>query len=253
VRFYVVLLALVAVTACGGGPSAEEKARERTKQAEILAGEVRARQAAAASKQASANLESCRSQLEELTVGLREIDSRLDVGLNYEEYSDKVSDASVADGRIDIGSLPTSDCLLPLGLAKTALRSYIDAQDVWQNCVEDPECNSDSIDSQLQKHWADASSKIASLGGAFRRLGRPPKPPTIEMVVPKYTYAVTRSVYGRALTTVCATRKPRGIIEPCAELKAIVSGGVKDDELGELDDAVQKLNVALGLTSPDES
>jgi hypothetical protein len=64
---------------------------------------------------------------------------------------------------------------------------------------------------------------------------------------------VDKSVYGYALTFVCATRTPRAIIEPCAELKAVLSGGVSDDDLGDLDDAVQKLNLALGLTSPDES
>ena len=40
------------------------------------------------------------------------------------------------------------------------MNSFIKADDLWNECLVDFGCRTESIDPQLQKHWADAASNI---------------------------------------------------------------------------------------------
>lgn len=65
--------------------------------------------------------DACVAETEPLLDLLSEVDARLDVGMDLDEYSDKVGDASVAYDRIDVGEL-SDDCVMAVGVhLETAL------------------------------------------------------------------------------------------------------------------------------------
>ena len=91
---------------------------------------------------------------------LRELDSRLGVGLNFSAYSDKVGNAKVAYDRIPFKKLDL-DCITKVGVsAEKALNLYVDAYNIWNDCIGDIYCSNDSITPKLQRKWAQATAKI---------------------------------------------------------------------------------------------
>jgi hypothetical protein len=102
----------------------------------------------------------CADQLGDLVAALEELDGRLDVGLNFQAYSERAGDASVAYQRIDIEDLGPN-CLERVGApAEDALNSYISANNTWNDCIQDVDCDNDSITPDLQAEWANASESI---------------------------------------------------------------------------------------------
>lgn len=70
-----------------------------------------------------------------------EIDSRLAVGLNYDEYGDRVGDARVAYDALPIGDIERA-CLKKVAIKlESALSEYLDVLDVWGTCLEDYYCD----------------------------------------------------------------------------------------------------------------
>lgn len=41
-----------------------------------------------------------------------------------------------------------------------ALNAYIEAYNVWNDCIGDVDCDNDSIDPELQEQWAEATERI---------------------------------------------------------------------------------------------
>lgn len=102
----------------------------------------------------------CSDQLGDLIAALEELDGRLDVGLNFQTYSEKVGDASVAYRRVDFEDLG-ANCSERVGLpAEEALNAYIRANNTWNDCIQDVDCDTDSITADLQEEWGDATVKI---------------------------------------------------------------------------------------------
>ena len=101
--------------------------------------------------------EECRAELEPFLEALQDIDARLDIGLNYDEYTDRVGDVSVAYDRIDVGMLEPGSCLAAAAQAEKAFNQYIKASTTWDDCFEDIDCELDSIEPRLQKLWAQAT------------------------------------------------------------------------------------------------
>jgi hypothetical protein len=109
----------------------------------------------------------CADQLGDFVASLEEIDGRLNVGLNFGDYSEKVGDASVAYERIDIEDLEPN-CLERVGApAESALNAYIDAYNTWNDCVGDVDCDNDSITPDLQAKWAEATGFIEEASEAL--------------------------------------------------------------------------------------
>jgi hypothetical protein len=99
---------------------------------------------------------------------LQELDSRLDVGLTFAAYGEKVGDASVAYDRIPFKKLDF-DCTLEVGVpAEKALNLYIEANNIWNDCVSDIYCSNDSITPKLQRKWAQATRKIRQARSALK-------------------------------------------------------------------------------------
>jgi hypothetical protein len=164
VRFTRPLAALVlcaltfSVAACGEDKAAKEaQARKEARQrqaAKDRAAKVKAR------KEAQAKLSACEAELDPLVSALSELGSRLDVGLNYEEYTDQVGDLKVAYDQVDWKDQTDLDCVQGVGLpAEKALNQYTRALNTWTRCFDDIDCDNDSITPSLRKRWATASRR----------------------------------------------------------------------------------------------
>ncbi len=106
---------------------------------------------------------SCASALANLTDALFALDSRLDLGLTYADYGDKVADAKVAYDRVRFGELDTA-CVVSAGKpAEDALNEYLSAYSTWKDCIEASGCQTDSIKTELQNHWSTASGLLAAI------------------------------------------------------------------------------------------
>lgn len=92
----------------------------------------------------------------------QELDSRLHIGLSYDEYTDKVGDLKVAYDQVDFDSADADqlDCLTAVGLpAEQALNQYTRAASAWSKCFDDVDCSNDSVKPTWQRHWAQATRK----------------------------------------------------------------------------------------------
>ncbi|MGH3117651.1 MAG: hypothetical protein ACRDQ2_11200 [Gaiellales bacterium] len=78
---------LLLVVGCGGGPSEAERKQERETQATLLAGEVHERQQVAAQAAARVEADACKGQIGDLIDAISELDSRLDVGMVFRDYT----------------------------------------------------------------------------------------------------------------------------------------------------------------------
>lgn len=126
-----------------------------------------------AAREAVLGAERCQAKFSKLIDSLQEVSSRLDVGLKQDEYSDYVGDAMVVYGRIDTDNL-TEPCLISVGIPlEKALRAYASAASVWNDCITDLECESDSIDPELQRKWTRASRQIADAKEGLELLREP--------------------------------------------------------------------------------
>jgi hypothetical protein len=126
-------------------------------------GQRAARQADADADKAERLHDTCSQDMGDLLDAAKDLGSRLDVGLNYQSYSDKVADLKVAYDDIDFGSADASelDCLTMVGLPlEKAVNRYISAYKTWNRCFEDLACDNDSITSSLQGQWAKADRQV---------------------------------------------------------------------------------------------
>jgi hypothetical protein len=104
--------------------------------------------------------EACAGQVGPLVTQLSELDSRLNVGLNFERYSNFVSDAQVAYDKIPIGEL-SPDYVNRVGVpAERAFNAYVKAYNIWNNCIGNINCDNDSITPRLQARWAKATASV---------------------------------------------------------------------------------------------
>lgn len=107
--------------------------------------------------------QACADALEDLTDALFELDSRLNVGMVFAAYSEKVADARVAYDRLKPAELD-ADCLRGVGSpAEDVMNEYIKAYSTWNDCITKTGCTNDSIMSELQAHWAKATSTLAEI------------------------------------------------------------------------------------------
>ena len=129
----------------------------------------------------------CEGEIGPFMQQVTDLDSRLDLGLAYTEYSEHVGDAKVAHDRINLKSEVLRDdsdnstnCLNAAVAAEGALDQYIKAQRTWNECVFgeglhfDEECGKclydcsvDDIEAIIRANWSAAHK---SLDSARKRL-----------------------------------------------------------------------------------
>lgn len=105
----------------------------------------------------------CAAALVGLTDALFELDSRLNVGLAFAAYSEKLADTRVAYDKIKFSNLD-ADCLRGAAQpAESAMNEYIKAYTIWNDCISKTGCSNESIKPQLQAHWSTATSTLAEV------------------------------------------------------------------------------------------
>lgn len=130
------------------------------------AAKLAAKKKAAAKRKAK--FDACVLQQGDLIDALDEINGKLDVGMNFTDYSDAVGDASVAYNKIDFSNSEI-DCTGKVGLAtEAALNQYMKAARAWNDCNQDIDCDTDDID--LQRYWSKASVKLDSAKSGLSEL-----------------------------------------------------------------------------------
>lgn len=105
-----------------------------------------------------AAIATCRSQIGGFLGKLRDIDSRLEVGMNEADYSKAVQDASVAANRIVESDL-SPECASVFDLASDTLTRYSAIASDWNDCIYDSDdCDADTdVD---YSGWSAATSEI---------------------------------------------------------------------------------------------
>jgi len=161
------LLALgsAGVSGCGGddGSAASREAAAAKKRQAQQQAEERATDARQRADEAREVHAACEGQLGTLVNRLGELDSRLSVGLNYDEYTDEVADLRVAYDKIDFDELGEAgvSCLGSIGVpAENALNQFAKAVNQWGTCLDDFGCDTDSIEPKLQRRWSRATDYI---------------------------------------------------------------------------------------------
>lgn len=141
----VLALGAVGVVALTGESEADKQARAKAVERER------------AKRKALADYRDCRRLQKGLLDELAELDSRLDIGLSYVNYSEKVADVRVAYDRIEFEELEL-ECVSRVGVhAETALNEYTKAVSRWGDCIESPSCSvDDDAQPAMQKRWSRA-------------------------------------------------------------------------------------------------
>jgi hypothetical protein len=103
----------------------------------------------------------CRAQLRPFLGSMDALREDLAVGLSYEGYLEELREAREAYGRIRADRLPVG-CLLVAGAGERALNRYIDAANVWGDCLATAACETEAIEPRLQRRWALASDLLTS-------------------------------------------------------------------------------------------
>ena len=111
----------------------------------------------------------CEQQTRSLLAGLEGLESRLAIGLAYQEYLRRVGDARVAYDRIPVNDLDLR-CINAVAPAEKALRTHLEAAEVWTKCVRDRDCEHDSSRLKLRRKWKKASSQLEQSRQALRAL-----------------------------------------------------------------------------------
>lgn len=149
----------IALAGCGASPEeraaaerAEKAARKAEKRAELLAVEA----------------VNCQRQLGGFIDALKTLGSKLDVGLNFVNYSEEVAALNVEYDDVPIGQM-SGRCINQAGIpSENSLNSYLDAYNTWNECFAALTC--DSVEPELQASWANAESLLEKARSGLRSL-----------------------------------------------------------------------------------
>jgi hypothetical protein len=83
--------------------------------------------------------------------------SRLDVGLDQSEYSNRVGDVKVVIDRLDRSQL-TAKCDKVASDLSVAVDTYATASSEWNDCIQSDYCS----DPPVQKYWSKATKQVAT-------------------------------------------------------------------------------------------
>lgn len=122
----------------------------------------------AARAQAPVTNSPCRSQLGDFLTSMDALRDRLAVGLNYEDYLREVRALEDVYGRIPVDHLAIG-CLTAAGSpGERALNRYLDAANIWGDCLASASCETESLETTLQRKWALASDLLSSAQQGLR-------------------------------------------------------------------------------------
>lgn len=104
----------------------------------------------------------CRAQLHPFLGSMDALREDLAVGLSYEDYLDELGEAQAVYDRIHADRLSVGCLLVAAGAGERALNRYIEAANVWGDCLATAACETEAIEPGLQRRWALASDFLTS-------------------------------------------------------------------------------------------
>lgn len=96
------------------------------------------------------------AEIEPLMTALTEVDARLNVGLNYADYTAMIGDVAVAYAGMDVDVLVELGGLEVGAKLETAYNKYNEAAQLWGDNLLDY----DSIEARMQDKWMAAASDL---------------------------------------------------------------------------------------------
>lgn len=106
---------------------------------------------------------------------------RLVVGVSYRQYIGELKAVQIPYDKLPVGRLAAlclTDAAAP---AERSFNKYLEAANVWGDCVEVPGCQSSSIEAELQRKWRQGADLLSRAEDA----ARPPGQPTQAIPAPK--------------------------------------------------------------------
>ena len=162
--------AALTLTACGDSSSSAYEDAKARKSAEA-ARESAAAQAVAERREA--RRDKCQRQTAQLQEKLEQINSRLSIGMDYDEYGERLGDARVAYDRVPINRLEPP-CIRGVAIhLERALNAYNKVLGTWGDCIEDYYCDfsEGAANRTAQTQWAKAGSSINKARRGLREMG----------------------------------------------------------------------------------
>jgi hypothetical protein len=90
-------------------------------------------------------------------------------GVSYQQYVDELKEVRGAYDSLPVKQLQI-DCLRRAGtVAESGFDEYIEAGNVWGDCVEVAGCRSVSIEGKLQRRWRIASKLLSEAEDGLAR------------------------------------------------------------------------------------
>jgi hypothetical protein len=151
----VAVAALIALVIIGGaiwyinGPRAEARAKESAQAAATAATKAEAKRKAA-----------CEGLLTDAYRQLGFIDSRLNVGMVEQDYTEAVGNAQAAYDQIDSGKVSDNRCAAYAGLGK-AVNQYSRASSYWNNCIVGDYCT--PSETTLNNYWGRSTELLGTI------------------------------------------------------------------------------------------
>jgi hypothetical protein len=159
-----VLLAALMTAGCGGRTSGDSGAADKKDREAAAAQEAaKAKKLADARAAKLAVYNKCVAATKPLRDSLAQIDSRLDVGLSYDDYGDRLGDVQVAyDATVPQLDTAGEQCLgvaIPL---ENALNAYNKVLNAWGECIDDYNCDfsEGETNDKAQAGWAKAGQAL---------------------------------------------------------------------------------------------
>jgi hypothetical protein len=162
-----------AAEASASSASAEAEASASAEAEASASAEAEASASAEAEAQAQAEFDRCRRKLAPLVNSLSEIDSRLNVGMNYGEYGDRLGDTQVAyDRTVKAIRKQTPECIDAAVALEDAFNAYLKVYGVWGDCIDDYYCDfSEGVpNDKAQAGWAKATRAIDKAERLLRQM-----------------------------------------------------------------------------------
>lgn len=112
----------------------------------------------------------CRRQVAGFLASMDVLRERLAVGLSYHDYLRAVREVRAAYEDVPSERLAIG-CLLASGTpGERALNRYVDAANVWGDCLASVRCATEEVEPKLQRRWSLASDLLSSAQRGLRAM-----------------------------------------------------------------------------------
>lgn len=110
----------------------------------------------------------CRHRLGDFVASMVNLRDELARGLSYNQYMGEMTATRTVYARIRADEVPLGCLFAAGGPAERAFNLYIEAANVWGDCLETAGCQTRSIERKLQQLWARAAARLSLAQAGMR-------------------------------------------------------------------------------------